>query len=113
LCRTDSENSLIEHYPNYERTLRESLRALVGEEIEKRVDIGLAKDGSGVGGMSPSRWKVVILRLMVMIFSRPVCSTSLEAMIEKQQTNISIYQCFLTLRTCNLLYIGVFFGGPS
>ncbi|KAG6830614.1 hypothetical protein H0H92_015706 [Tricholoma furcatifolium] len=43
------DGSLIEHYPNYERTLRESLRSLVGEEIEKRVDIGLAKDGSGVG----------------------------------------------------------------
>lgn len=42
---------MIEHYPNYERTLRESLRELVGEEVEKRVDIGLAKDGSGVGGM--------------------------------------------------------------
>ncbi|KAF8076042.1 hypothetical protein FPV67DRAFT_1664354 [Lyophyllum atratum] len=43
------DGSLIEHYPNYERTLRESLRSLVGDEVEKRVDIGLAKDGSGVG----------------------------------------------------------------
>ncbi|KAF8227978.1 hypothetical protein L208DRAFT_271104 [Tricholoma matsutake] len=43
------DGSLIEHYPNFERTLRQSLRALVGEEVEKRVDIGLAKDGSGVG----------------------------------------------------------------
>ncbi|TFL00601.1 hexokinase [Pterulicium gracile] len=43
------DGSLIEFYPNYERTLRESLRALVGEEIEKKVDIGLAKDGSGAG----------------------------------------------------------------
>ncbi|KAG5654669.1 hypothetical protein H0H81_009918 [Sphagnurus paluster] len=43
------DGSLIEHYPNFERTLRESLRSLVGEEVEKRVDIGLAKDGSGVG----------------------------------------------------------------
>jgi len=30
--------------------MRESLRFLVGEDVEKRVDIGLAKDGSGVGG---------------------------------------------------------------
>jgi len=30
--------------------LRESLRTLVGGDVEKRVDIGLAKDGSGVGG---------------------------------------------------------------
>lgn len=44
--------SLIEFYPNYERTLRESLRLLVGEEVERRVDIGMAKDGSGVGGDS-------------------------------------------------------------
>jgi len=43
------DGSLIEHYPNFERTLRESLRTLVGEEVEKMVDIGSAKDGSGVG----------------------------------------------------------------
>ena len=42
--------SLIEFYPNYEMTLRESLRLLVGEEVERKVDIGMAKDGSGVGG---------------------------------------------------------------
>ena len=44
--------SLIEHYPNFNLRLRASLRMLVGEEVEKRVDIGMAKDGSGVGGMS-------------------------------------------------------------
>lgn len=43
-------NSLVEHYPHFERILRESLRLLVGEDVEGRVDIGLAKDGSGVGG---------------------------------------------------------------
>lgn len=43
-------DSLIEHYPNFNARLRESLRALVGEEVERRVDIGMAKDGSGVGG---------------------------------------------------------------
>jgi hexokinase len=42
--------SLIQFYPNYEKYLRESLRLLVGEEVERRVDIGMAKDGSGVGG---------------------------------------------------------------
>ena len=42
--------SLVEHYPNFEPILRESLRFLVGSDVEKRVDIGLAKDGSGVGG---------------------------------------------------------------
>jgi len=43
------DGSLIEHYPNFGRVVRESLRSLVGEEVEKRVEIGLAKDGSGVG----------------------------------------------------------------
>ena len=43
--------SLIQHYPNFNARLRDSLRELVGDEVEKKVDIGLAKDGSGVGGM--------------------------------------------------------------
>ncbi|KAG5644937.1 hypothetical protein DXG03_007402 [Asterophora parasitica] len=43
------DGSLIEHYPNFQRTLRESLRSLVGEDVEQRVEIGMAKDGSGVG----------------------------------------------------------------
>ncbi|KAI0786465.1 hexokinase-domain-containing protein [Abortiporus biennis] len=43
------DGSLIEHYPNFNTHLRETLRKLVGEEVEKRVDIGMAKDGSGVG----------------------------------------------------------------
>lgn len=30
--------------------MRETLRALVGSEVESRVDLGLAKDGSGAGG---------------------------------------------------------------
>ena len=44
--------SLIQFYPNFEARLRESLRGIVGEEVEKKVEIGLAKDGSGVGGES-------------------------------------------------------------
>ncbi|KAF8743835.1 hypothetical protein AX14_000240 [Amanita brunnescens Koide BX004] len=43
------DGSLIQHYPNFEKMIRESLRELVGENVEKKVDIGLAKDGSGVG----------------------------------------------------------------
>jgi len=43
------DGSLIEHYPNFNVRLRETLRTLVGEEVEKQVDIGMAKDGSGVG----------------------------------------------------------------
>lgn len=44
--------SLIQHYPNFQTRLRMSLRALVGEAVEKRVEIDLAKDGSGAGGTS-------------------------------------------------------------
>ncbi|KAI0052574.1 hypothetical protein FA95DRAFT_1553239 [Auriscalpium vulgare] len=43
------DGSLIQHYPRFEARLRESLRVLVGADVEKRVEIGLAKDGSGVG----------------------------------------------------------------
>jgi hexokinase len=46
------DGSLIQHYPNFEVHLRESVRALVGAEVEKVVEIGMAKDGSGVGGKS-------------------------------------------------------------
>jgi hexokinase len=42
--------SLIEFYPHFEEILRESLRLVVGAEVEKRVEIGMAHDGSGVGG---------------------------------------------------------------
>lgn len=45
-------SSLIEFYPHYQETLRESLRILVGDTVEKKVVIGMAKDGSGVGGRS-------------------------------------------------------------
>ncbi|EJT97586.1 hypothetical protein DACRYDRAFT_24967 [Dacryopinax primogenitus] len=43
------DGSLIAFYPGFEDGLRESLRTLVGESIEKRTRIGLAKDGSGIG----------------------------------------------------------------
>ncbi|KAI0676754.1 hexokinase [Trametes maxima] len=43
------DGSLIQHYPNFNARLRDSLRELVGDEVEAKVDIGLAKDGSGVG----------------------------------------------------------------
>lgn len=49
-CANSHVRSLIEHYPNFNTNLRASLRSLVGEAVETRVDIGMAKDGSGVGG---------------------------------------------------------------
>ncbi|TKY86201.1 hypothetical protein EX895_005026 [Sporisorium graminicola] len=43
------DGSVIEYYPYFEERMRGALRDLIGEEGEKRVKIGLAKDGSGVG----------------------------------------------------------------
>jgi len=43
------DGSLIEHYPNFNARLRQSVRTLIGEEVEKRIELGMAKDGSGVG----------------------------------------------------------------
>jgi len=45
------DGSLIEYYPNFEDYIREALREVdeIGPEVEKRIRIGIAKDGSGVG----------------------------------------------------------------
>ena len=43
-------DSLYQHYPGFENRMREALRLLLGEEFEKLVLMGLAKDGSEVGG---------------------------------------------------------------
>lgn len=43
------DGSLYQHYPGFEERMREALRMLLGEEVEKRIEMGLAKDGSGVG----------------------------------------------------------------
>ncbi|KAK9462108.1 hexokinase-domain-containing protein [Lipomyces oligophaga] len=43
------DGSVFKFYPGYEKYIRESLRVVVGEQNEKRVAIGLAEDGSGVG----------------------------------------------------------------
>ncbi|KII95964.1 hypothetical protein PLICRDRAFT_34922 [Plicaturopsis crispa FD-325 SS-3] len=43
------DGSLVEFYPGFEVGLRTTLRGLLGEHTEKRVVIGMAKDGSGVG----------------------------------------------------------------
>ena len=44
------DGSLVEFYPGFEVRLRDAVRDMLGEEAEKRVEIGLAKDGSGIGG---------------------------------------------------------------
>jgi len=45
------DGSLVEFYPGFEDYMREALREIegVGEKGEKRIRIGIAKDGSGVG----------------------------------------------------------------
>ncbi|CCC07698.1 unnamed protein product [Sordaria macrospora k-hell] len=45
------DGSLVEHYPYFRDMIYEALRAIkgVGEEGAKRIRIGIAKDGSGVG----------------------------------------------------------------
>lgn len=45
------DGSLVEFYPGFEDYIREALREVeeIGEEGEKRIRIGIAKDGSGVG----------------------------------------------------------------
>ncbi|KAL9103926.1 MAG: hypothetical protein Q9163_001074 [Psora crenata] len=45
------DGSLVEHYPGFVDHIREALREIpeLGEKGEKRIRIGIAKDGSGVG----------------------------------------------------------------
>ena len=51
------DGSLIEYYPGFEETIRSTLRDVeaIGPEGEKRVRIGIAKDGSGVGAALVAR----------------------------------------------------------
>ncbi|KAL8949652.1 MAG: hypothetical protein Q9222_004253 [Ikaeria aurantiellina] len=45
------DGSLVEYYPGFEQYMREALQEIegIGEKGEKRIRIGIAKDGSGVG----------------------------------------------------------------
>jgi len=45
------DGSLVEHYPKYRDMIHEALKCIdgIGEEGAKRIRIGIAKDGSGVG----------------------------------------------------------------
>ncbi|KAK0206198.1 hypothetical protein DFS33DRAFT_565432 [Desarmillaria ectypa] len=47
--RVGVDGSLVEFYPHFENIMRESIRFIVGADVEERVEIGMAKDGSGVG----------------------------------------------------------------
>jgi hexokinase len=45
------DGSLVEFYPGFEAHIREALREVeeIGEKVEPKIRIGIAKDGSGVG----------------------------------------------------------------
>ncbi|KAF8324483.1 hexokinase-domain-containing protein [Cantharellus anzutake] len=43
------DGSVAEHYPQFEERARVALTTVLGKEVEQRIKIGLAKDGSGVG----------------------------------------------------------------
>ncbi|GAA5965888.1 hypothetical protein JCM8115_000734 [Rhodotorula mucilaginosa] len=43
------DGSLVEFYPRFEQRVRDALREILGEEVQQRIEIVLAKDGSGVG----------------------------------------------------------------
>ena len=44
--------SLYQPHLGFEERMREVLRIMLGKEVEKRVEMGLAKDGSGIGSAS-------------------------------------------------------------
>ena len=68
-----SDCSLIQFYPNFEDQLRDSLRHLVGKKVEEAVEIGMARDGSGVGGkpISFSSLRRTILKPFISRFGCP------------------------------------------
>ena len=41
---------MAEHYPHFQERVRVALKVVLGDEVEGRIKIGLAQDGSGVGG---------------------------------------------------------------
>lgn len=49
LVEVGVDGSLIEFYPTFERDMREAVGDVLGPGHEKRLRIGMAKDGSGVG----------------------------------------------------------------
>ena len=44
-----ADGSLVEFYPNYVDMCLEACEEILGNNASKRITIGLAKDGSGVG----------------------------------------------------------------
>lgn len=72
------DGSLIQHYPEFESRLRKALKAIVGEEAERLVEIGMAKDGSGVGGEYLSMFERRNLICCVVAVSCSMCFAGAE-----------------------------------
>jgi hexokinase len=74
------DGSLVEHYPGFELGLRNSLKLLVGSDVERRVEIGMAKDGSGVGGKQHAHLCDFLHTpfsddgCSILVYSRPLCA---------------------------------------
>ena len=75
--------SLIQFYPNFENQLRDSLRRLVGQKVEEAVEIGMAKDGSGVGGKPNTHFpsQRAMLKLFISCLGCPHSHTSLSDLV--------------------------------
>lgn len=88
---------MIEHYPGFEARIRQALRAIVGEKVERRVLIGLAKDGSGVGGMLHLFvWQEGCTNDFLDFPSRSLCVASLEMNKYKGVSELSRF-CYLKI----------------
>jgi hexokinase len=68
------DGSLVEFYPRFEQRVRDALRELLGDEVQKRVDIVLAKDGSGVGGATSRPLALVRAKLTRSELAQPHCA---------------------------------------
>lgn len=71
---------MAEHYPHFQERVRIALKAMLGHEVESRIQIGMAKDGSGVGGELISVTQLFGLWWLTCSFaiSRFVCTSSSE-----------------------------------
>jgi len=79
-----ADGSLVEFYPNYVQMCLSACEEILGSGADKRLRIGLAKDGSGVGAALYLDFDVTLMldvhyrprnkRKMVSYFASPFCS---------------------------------------
>jgi hypothetical protein len=81
-------SSVAEFLPGFQDRVREALKILLGEEGTARVRMGLAKDGSGVGGMS-----------CLLSFSRPFPSLPLCSLSSHSPSNCKEWYWWLAALT--------------